>query len=204
MNKKKYSAIVLDMDGTIIDSLETAVMSLKKAGRNFGLDITEQHIQLAMFSSGESLLKELDTGADFLAHWMEIYEEESHNVHVFPGIKELLAVPVKRGIVTSETHDELLANLEKSDFSAGDFLALVGADDTEYEKPSPFPLLHCLNIMNVSTDEALFIGDSTNDMLCAYAAGVDFGLAVWGAGTTQGFDSAKYFFEKPQDIIKFI
>ena len=62
----------------------------------------------------------------------------------------------------------------------GYFAAVVCADDTPAHKPDPAPLLECLARLGAGQSEALYVGDSVYDSLCAQRAGVDFALALWG------------------------
>ncbi|MEM3415094.1 MAG: HAD family hydrolase [Thermoproteota archaeon] len=52
--------------------------------------------------------------------------------------------------------------------------AIVTRDDSERLKPYPDPLLIVCNKLNISTSEALFVGDSIVDLLAAKAAGMKF------------------------------
>ncbi|RLE78386.1 MAG: hypothetical protein DRJ52_10595 [Thermoprotei archaeon] len=51
-------------------------------------------------------------------------------------------------------------------------------DDVEYPKPDPRHLLEVLNLLKVSPEAALYVGDSLFDVECARAAGVDIVVIV--------------------------
>ena len=57
---------------------------------------------------------------------------------------------------------------------------LVGWEDTERHKPYPDPILKALERLDVTADQAAYVGDSPFDVGAAKAAGV-FAVAVgWG------------------------
>lgn len=209
MKPCKYEALVLDMDGTIIDSLKAVTDSLEETASAWNLTLTDELIRLAMFSSARefklALPHEIDSDR-FMRDLEECTKAHFLKVKIFPGMEKVFQAPIKRGIVTSESHEELLYNLNRLGFSSTLFEALVGADDTPYEKPHPYPLLHCLKRMNTEPCRALFVGDSVNDIRCANAAGVDFGLALWGAATPEQdkFKSAAYLLKQPEDILELL
>ena len=84
------------------------------------------------------------------------------------------------------------------------FEEMITADDTTKHKPHPEPLLSCMERLNAPPSKTIYIGDSIYDMQSAKAAGIKFGLALWGAKTTEKFDSADYIFKQPIDIIDWI
>jgi len=52
-------------------------------------------------------------------------------------------------------------------------------------------------------EETVYIGDTKYDKECAAGAGIKFGLALWGAKSTEGIEPA-YLLNSPEDIIKII
>ena len=83
------------------------------------------------------------------------------------------------------------------------FRVVVCADDTERHKPHPDPMRFYMGRTRAQTNEILYIGDSVYDYGCASSTGVDFGLAVWGAKTTEGRE-ATHFFAQPREIIELL
>jgi phosphoglycolate phosphatase-like HAD superfamily hydrolase len=51
--------------------------------------------------------------------------------------------------------------------------------------------------------EIVYIGDTKYDKQCAEGAGVKFGLALWGAKSSEGFESS-YILQAPCDILNII
>ena len=73
--------------------------------------------------------------------------------------------------------------------------------DTANPKPHPDPLLTYLDKRHVMRQSVLYIGDSIYDARCAYAAGVDFGLAQWGGHPDLEDMVPKFIFRTPNEIL---
>ena len=80
------------------------------------------------------------------------------------------------------------------------FDTVICVENAARPKPSPDPLLAYLNASDANAEDALYIGDTLYDSLCAQNTGVNFGLAVWGNATVQGVP-ADYLFKRPADIL---
>ena len=57
-----------------------------------------------------------------------------------------------------------------------------------------------LNTARIHAEDALYIGDTLYDCLCAQNAGVDFGFAAWGNAAVQEIP-ADYIFNMPEDVL---
>ncbi|HSO01715.1 MAG TPA: HAD-IA family hydrolase, partial [Gaiellaceae bacterium] len=60
------------------------------------------------------------------------------------------------------------------------FDVVVGSDDTERHKPDPAPIVHALELLGASPDDAVYVGDSPFDIRAAKAAGVHAVAVTWG------------------------
>jgi HAD superfamily hydrolase (TIGR01549 family) len=204
MNTKTYNALVLDMDGTLLDSLEVSERALTETCAAWNIPMTEELLFAILYSSNEHLMELLDLGADaraFLTDLMENYHGCGHLIKAFPGVRVLVETAVPLGIVTSENRGELASNLVRIGFARERFTGICCAGDTPYLKPHPQPLLHCLEQMGADPATALYVGDSVNDFHCAQAAGVAFGLAAWGARNPEAFAGADHIFAAPGEIV---
>ena len=99
-----------------------------------------------------------------------------HSVNTY--IEKLIARGYKVAIVTSRLWYSTRTGLYKFDI-ADLFDAVVSAEDTTIHKPDPTPCLLCLEKLGIAPDEALMVGDSKFDILCARNAGVDSCLVSW-------------------------
>jgi pyrophosphatase PpaX len=105
-------------------------------------------------------------------------------LRAFPGVAEGLA-RLKHGgkhcaVVTSRRQDTLDLYLKETGLYDY-FEIFVTPDSTLRHKPDAEPALKALSMFNASPDQAVFIGDSTFDIECAAAAGVDSVFVNWSS-----------------------
>src|SRR5690606_14155979 len=80
------------------------------------------------------------------------------------------------------------------------FETTICYEDTDEHKPHPEPLLLFLKRSGLAAGDVLFIGDTVYDMQCAEAAGVDFGLALWGTIEPDKL-TGRYRLNHPSEIL---
>ena len=73
----------------------------------------------------------------------------------------------------------------------------------ELKVNDPEPLLKCIENLNVSKEEVIFIGDALSDQQASHNAGIAFGHAKWGSVSTAPLHGA-YTFERPIDLLKLL
>jgi pyrophosphatase PpaX len=212
---ERLPAVLFDLDGTLIDSVELIVRSARHAfatcedyrGRVPNDD--EWLIDLGMplptmferFTDDPEELERLIEG-------YRAFQREHHDslVTCYEGIIETLAELDSLGhpiaIVTS-----------KSEPLAARGLALVGLDrvietvvgleSSRQHKPHPEPVRVALRRLAISADQALFVGDSPHDMTAGRAAGVITVAALWGPFTRAQLATARpdYFVRGPKELL---
>lgn len=197
-----YSTFIFDLDGTIIDSEQIGLTSLQETLKEQGIEKSLDELRFSIGIPGLRTLEILEI-ADIpttMASWAKREQPLMTNVPIFPDIIETIAQLPRTGIVTSQT----LAELRNGFYQLGvahHFEVIVNADDTTKHKPNPDPLQYGLKLMDSLPKNTIYIGDSVYDMQCANKAGVDFGLALWGAKSRAEFAQADYVFEQPSDIL---
>lgn len=204
-----YPCIIFDVDGTIINTEKAVIGSLQRtlkevSGRDYGHD----ELTFVLGIPGSTALPRL--GIRNVEEVNEIwngYMKEYHaDIHIYPKIdfvlKTLQDAKIMTGIVTSKTRQELQDDFVP--FGLMKYLSyIVTADDTLKHKPNPEPIQKFLEISDVSKSEAIYIGDTVYDRMCAEDAGVAFALAAWGAPSPGDID-AKYKLNDPMDILKLV
>lgn len=206
---RKYKHIIFDIDGTLIDTEEAILQSLKDTvWEMLHKDIEKRELKFALGIPGSVTLRKLGITDAERANdrWNEHLMKYKSQIRLFDGIPQLLdnlkINGYKLGIVTSKTRNEYTTDFA-APFALSDYFCIViCAEDAPRPKPSPEPLLAYLNASNINTDDAIYIGDTIYDSLCAQNAGLDFGLSAWGNAATQGI-SADYIFKSPADVLSF-
>jgi pyrophosphatase PpaX len=183
----RYSTVLFDLDGTLIDSGEIILSSFRHATQT----VLEREIPdevLAAAVGGSNIYEQMRAFDEERAEELvRVYREHNEPLHddlvAFEGIErvvERLKTEGRRlGIVTAKrrrTVDLAFAILPLERY----FDAVVTAEQTEHHKPHPEPVLTALQRLGARPEEAAFVGDSPFDMGAGKAAGV-FTVAVsWG------------------------
>lgn len=182
-----YKAVVFDLDGTVVDSVELIVVSFQHAIREvLGREVPrEEAVAFVGRPLREQMLMFSPAHADRL---VEVYREFNHREHdrmlrLYDGMLHLLerlkAAEVKVGLVTSKSRFTTQMAFDLTGIESY-FDASVCADESTGNKPSPDPILTCLAQVGVDAADAAYVGDSPADIQAAHAAGT-FAIAVsWG------------------------
>lgn len=198
--------IIFDIDGTLLDTTDALIRSLQAALETVtGRPFDRESLGIYMGITGEDTLEQLGISdiPGTLRLWEDRLAEEAWRTTVFDGVPELLLELHNRGyhmgLVTSKDRKELDMDWDRIPQNQL-FELIVNADDTKEHKPSPEPLLKYLEKAGITAEEALYIGDSQHDMLCAKKAGVDFALAGWGA-YNRNLD-VKLIIDRPEELLE--
>ena len=204
-----YNCIIFDVDGTLIDTEFAVLSSLQKlAFEELNREFSFDELRFALGIPGESALSKIGIANVIEANdkWNEYFKDYFSSIRVFDNINDTLAklkeMNILMGIVTSKTKDEY--NNDFLPYGISEYFSyVVCADDTEKHKPNPDPILKFIEISNSSKTNTIYVGDTKYDMACAYSAGVDFGLALWGANNPSEI-KATYNIETPKLLLSLV
>ncbi|RYE86942.1 MAG: phosphoglycolate phosphatase [Hyphomicrobiales bacterium] len=195
-------AVLFDLDGTLIDSAPDLHAALNQTLESYGEPPYTLEAVTGMIGAGVHKLierayaglgKDLDpaTRERIVERFRSIYTPRSTELTTLnPGAsdttRDLSAGGVKVGVVTNkpgaETHDIL------THFGLADLMdVVVGGDAGPATKPAPGLILHACQLLSIEPSEAVFVGDSENDVMAAKAAGM-LVVAVRGGYTKVGAD----------------
>ena len=203
----KYKHIIFDIDGTLIDTEEAILQSLQDTVREIlHKDIEKYELKFALGIPGSVALRKLGITDTKRANdrWNEHLLKYKSRIRLFDSIPQLLENlkmnGYRLGIVTSKTRNEYMTDFA-APFALSDYFGtVICVEDAARPKPFPEPLQAYLDVSNINTEDAVYIGDSIYDSQCAQNAGLDFGLAAWGNVEAQGV-SAGYIFKRPADVL---
>jgi HAD superfamily hydrolase (TIGR01549 family) len=178
VKRKKLAAraVLLDWDGTLLNSFDSdsrAYLAMFRAiGIDWGMRDLVRHYSPNWHNvyRAAGLRRSLWAEADRL--WHEAYEKESPAL--LPGARRVirkLAARVRLGIVTSGTGWRVRQQLRKFKLHVH-FATCVCAEDASHRKPHPAPLRLALRQMRVKPVECVYVGDSPDDVFMARGAGV--------------------------------
>lgn len=193
-----YRAVVFDLDGTVVDSVELIILSFQHAIREvLGREVSREE---AVAWVGRPLREQMELfSPEHADELVRIYREFNHREHnrmvkLYDGITHLLEAlkeaGIKLGLVTSKSRftTEMAFALTGIDKY---FDASVCADESTGNKPAPDPILTCLKQLGAAPDEAVYVGDSPADIQAARAAGVRSIAVSWGVFGVQQLEAEK-------------
>ncbi len=211
MNK---TAIILDLDGTILNTLEDLTDSVNFALENGGFPtrtIDEirtfvgngaKNLIVRALPEGESEETLNKTLAAFKAH----YETNKTNkTSPYDGMPEVLAELKKRGCklaIVSNKHDDAVQGLFNQFFSDTCDFALGNCDFLP-KKPAPDMILYALEKIGKTVEDAVYIGDSEVDVVTADNTNIPCISVLWGFRDEDVLKAsgAKIIANNPRDII---
>lgn len=207
-----YKNILFDIDGTIVDTEKQIINALQKVLKE-ELNIVKEYDELlfVLGTPGSNSLKEFnlpdDVFDDILYKWSENIGLLSGEMTIFPDMEDVIInlynKELNLGIITSKDDRELETEFTPLNLNKY-FKTIITSSDTKLHKPNPDPILKAIEILNITTESTVYIGDSIYDMQSAKSAGISFALAKWGAPTLEGFNDVDYLLENPKDILKLV
>lgn len=186
-------AAVVDLDGTMVDTLGDFAAALNRMLDELGLaGIEPVAIERMVGRGSEHLIRSVlnHVGAapsmyeaawqSYQAHYRAINGRHSA---VYPGVIEGLRLLRQAGLklacITNKPTD-FARPLIQAKGLAGFFEVVFGGDAFERKKPDPLPLLKACEALGSSPENTLMIGDSSNDAAAARAAGCPVLLVSYG------------------------
>lgn len=201
----KYTNIVFDVDGTLLDTEEAVLKSFQVTLEELGIRKEMAELSFCLGITGKAALEKLgiDGVDEVLERWLSHMEKLSDLIHVFDGIRGLLEALKGRGIslgvITSRIREEFDGAMGEFGLD-GYFDVTVCAEDTIGHKPDAEPMKRYLELTGADPGRVLYVGDSIYDMECAKAAGTACGLALWGCNSVRHI-RADHYFPEPYDVL---
>jgi phosphoglycolate phosphatase len=203
--KLRGKGILLDLDGTIVDSRRAYLEAVKAALAATGqktLDIsivTEIPKRIEQNLPIDDMLEGIDAQKFLQVYLNAYYEATMEKAKPLPNISETLeklSHKAKLGLITMRhvPRGKIIEELEKLDL-AKYFQNIVTALDTRYPKPSPEPLLKCASNMAIQISDCLIVGDSVVDVRAGKSAGATT------VGVLSGIYSRKELERENPDLI---
>ena len=192
-NPAQPAAFIIDLDGTMVDTLGDFAAVLSRVFADLGLPpVARDFIELTIGQGSEHLIRSTlaKVGADagLYGQAWALYQHHyaSMNGHfsaVFPGVVEgldrLKTLGLPMACLTNKPAAFARALLLKKGL-AGYFDRVFGGDDFERKKPDPLPLIKTCEALGTLPASTWMIGDSSNDARAAHAAGCPVILVTYG------------------------
>ena len=185
-------ALLFDLDGTLLDTLELLLRSMRHAfAEHPGRRPTTEEWIAGIGTPLRTQLREFldsDEELDVVVSRYRSHQQAHHDrlMRCYDDVTITLEALHARGhplgVVTSKMNDLMNRGLEHVGI-ARLMTTAVGFDSCTRHKPDPEPVLVALEQLGYAPHEAAFVGDSPHDMKSGKAAGVVTIAALWGPFT---------------------
>lgn len=214
MNMKKYQAVIFDLDGTLLNTLEDLMDSVNHGLKEYHMPArTLEEIRRFVGNGVQKLVARAvpeGTDADMQQKVFDAFKEHyrehcNDKTDLYPGIPQLLTELKSRGFAMAIVSNKLQEGVDALyDQYFKEYLqTAIGARDGIQKKPAPDSVLEALKILHVSKENAVYIGDSEVDIATAQNAQMDCITVTWGFRTQQEqkLAGASTFVDCPEEII---
>jgi len=218
MQKHLYKAVLFDMDGTLLDTLEELRDIVNHTMRHYGFrERTLEEIKSAVGNGVGKLVEySLDDGKntpDFdgiLAYTRAYYDVAAgKKTKPYDGVCDLVHRLTEDGVkcaVVTNKMQSAAEQLTKRFFP--DMEVVSGERESEgiKRKPAPDMVIRTANDMNVPLEDCVYVGDSEVDILTAHNAGLPCISVLWGFREKAFLEScgADLFAETTDELYRYI
>ncbi len=213
MTQWRADVLLFDFDGTLIDSKVDIATSVNLTLGDLGLPLRPVKEIFSFVGDGVKRLLRLSVGEEnqetydraleiFRGHYLQHCVDTTR---WYPGIWEVLHhyKDRKNVIVTNKSLEYTVCIVEG--LQARDlFQHIEGPRETAELKPEPVMLERALDVVGATPEQTVMIGDSTNDVRAAQAAGVRACAVGYGYGNPDKVMALKpdFYCKTPHDLLE--
>lgn len=214
-----YKAVIFDLDGTLLNTLDDLAGAVNHVQQHFGfpvdsIDLVRQHVGngirkliIRSIPDGDKNPQFEEAFALFKTYYQAHCEDKTD---LYPGITDLLKAlkenDIKMAIVSNKA-DPAVAKLNETYFKDYVTVAMGENEDAGIKKkPAPDMVWNAMEILGVSKDEAVYVGDSDVDKMTADNSELDCVLCQWGFRDLELLESLnpKAIIKEPVELVNLV
>ncbi|ORA39194.1 HAD family hydrolase [Mycobacterium aquaticum] len=196
MSNNGFGVVVLDLDGTLVDSSEDIADAMNHALSAHGIGAVTAEQVAAALGGGPTILVEkcltaaglVTFGSDLVASVLNAYSDRyrahpATHTRVFDTAGAVLPALHARGVLIGVCTNKRTAIAEAVLNAVGlssVIGAVVGSDTTPTPKPQPGHLIDTVTALGAGDRRVLYVGDTDIDQQTAASAGVTYAQVAWG------------------------
>jgi phosphoglycolate phosphatase len=215
----KFEAVLFDLDGTLLDTIEDLTDSMNEALKRMGFPGHDAATCMGFVGDGMEMFalralpenrRDEATVAKCVTGMREVYSKRwAQKTRPYDGIPELLDDLTRRNFkmaVLSNKPDDFTRAMVAELLSQWRFYPVAGVRPSVPQKPDPTAAMEISRRLEVSPGKFLYLGDTGTDMKTARAAGMFAVGALWGFRTSDELiaNGAEVLVEQPTDIMEFL
>jgi phosphoglycolate phosphatase len=187
----RYDAVIFDLDGTLLDTLDDLADAINYALQEMGMPRRSREEVRMFVGNGVAKLAEravpTGTAPEDTARTLEVFKDyyqlhRQDKTAPYPGIPELLNALRERGCklaVVSNKFDPAVKALAQ-DYFPGLFDLAAGESEAEGIPKKPHPAMVLRAMKALGAERAVYVGDSDVDLETAKNAGLPAVAVTWG------------------------
>ena len=215
---KNCKAVLFDLDGTLLNTLEDLTDAVNATMRAFGYPEHAESAVRAYVGNGVARLMELslpggaadpnfDAASAFYRRTYAAHSEDK--TRPYEGVVDCVRTLAGHGIrmaVVSNKPDETTVRLTKKYFPEIDAAAGENEAAGIRRKPAPDMVWHAMKKLGVTQEETVYVGDSEVDILTAQNAGIRVVSVLWGFRDREELvaNGADMMAETPEELASII
>jgi HAD superfamily hydrolase (TIGR01509 family) len=212
MPSEKITAVLFDVDGTLVDSNDAHARAWVEAFAACDVHVDDEAVRRSIGMGADKLMpavsgleEESPLGSAISKRRQHLFAERFlPTVKPFPDARRLVSTIKQQGRVavtaSSAKDDELRALLDIADVWSL-FDHTTSSDDAEHSKPDPDVIVAALARARVSPNQAIMIGDTPYDVEGARRAGVAVIAFRCGGWNDTDLAGATAIYDGPWDLV---
>lgn len=219
MSPESCSAVIFDLDGTLLDTLEDLAESMNAVLEEMGFSIHPPDKYRCFVGDGVTALarralppagRDEKTVEACAAKMKEEYSRRwARKTRIYPGVERLLDTLAEKNIpmnILSNKTADFVPKVVSRFLSGWPFYHVAGLGSKTPKKPNPQGALNIAEANRVAPEKFVFLGDSDTDMKTACRAGMVPVGAEWGFRTREELleNGAREVIRHPSELLDWI
>lgn len=207
----KIKAVLFDIDGTILDTLDFVFSAVKYTLRKYKYRISKKILTEA---AGRPLLEYYQfilpsEDHEKLANTHRDFQKDKHTMNKpFPNVKKVLQklkkAKIKIAGVSNRSRESLIKSLQTAGIYEF-FDVIVAVEDVERPKPHKDHPLKALESLGIDKGLSIMVGDAENDILAGKNAGIEtVGVTYGWIGEEIKKSKPDFVIDKIEDLLKIL
>ena len=210
---KKLTGVLLDIDGTLLESNDAHARSWCQALAEFGIDRRFEDVRPLIGMGSDKLipqLTDLDSESELAHRLAERRSQIFKEVHLpklrpcrgaRPLVERMRSEPLELAVATSASKAELEPLLEAA--KVADLIdEKTSSDDAGESKPAPDIVEAAASRLGLARSELLMIGDTPYDVEAAQRAGIGIVALRCGGWSDERLRGALAIYDDPADLLE--
>jgi len=213
----EHEAVLFDLDGTLLDTLDDLADSMNAVLEREGFPVHETGCYRYFVGDGmpnlvRRVLPEANRDQDTIDGLISGMRAEygrrwADKTKPYDGIPELLEGLEKRGVpmaICSNKPDGPVKEMVDRFLRLERFAVVLGSRPDVSRKPDPTAALEIADSLSITPEKFVYLGDTNTDMLTAIAAHMYPVGALWGFRTADELvaNGAKKLIERPRQLLE--